>query len=180
MLKQVYDFLATRLRIHKDDMRLWKFKDEVKVNLFLRFITAFVNWRLLPHFPSRKTCMAWVHQVINSGKCQLKKYIQSEEEFPEPFLSSLSPSYGMFCSSNQLFQINKPCNKLTMIKEYPNIQCINENSNQEWHESASLCLDIFLFMISHNLVGRCHVTRQTWRSNHTCKLATRTTIKNYL
>ncbi|KAI0214877.1 Ubiquitin carboxyl-terminal hydrolase 32 [Lamellibrachia satsuma] len=33
MLKQVYDFLATRLRIHKDDMRLWKFKDEQNMSL---------------------------------------------------------------------------------------------------------------------------------------------------
>ena len=40
MLKQVYDFLATRLRIHKDDMRLWKFKDEVKVNLSLHYVTV--------------------------------------------------------------------------------------------------------------------------------------------
>ena len=30
-LKQVYDFLSTRLRINKEDIRIWKFKDEVRI-----------------------------------------------------------------------------------------------------------------------------------------------------
>ena len=41
-LRQVYEFLNTRLRISRDDMRLWKFKDEVRV-LYYRCLFLFFH-----------------------------------------------------------------------------------------------------------------------------------------
>lgn len=40
-LKQVYEFLTTRLRINRDDMRLWKFKDEVRIYTVMITIDCF-------------------------------------------------------------------------------------------------------------------------------------------
>ena len=34
-MKQVYEFLSTRLRINREDLRIWKFKDEVCVLEYL-------------------------------------------------------------------------------------------------------------------------------------------------